>query len=67
MLAEPPWHVGLAVYEAVCGMCAIVTAGVLHRQMVPVLAANSLVGGTAVVIAGLANAWFLLHQPRRVV
>ena len=65
MLAEPPGHVGLALYEAVCGVCAIVTAGAVHDQMAPALAANSLIGGAAVVVAGLADAWFLLHQPRR--
>jgi hypothetical protein len=66
MLAEPPGHVGLALYEAACGVCAIVTAGVLHGQMAPALVANSLVVGTVVLLASLADAWFLLHHPRRV-
>jgi hypothetical protein len=65
MLAEPPGHVALAIYEAVCGVCAIVTAGLLQGEIAPDLAANSVIVGTIVLVASLADAWILLHHPRR--
>jgi hypothetical protein len=64
-LAERSGHIGVAAFEAACGVWLMLEPFMLHGRTAPHAFFNNVAVGGIVVIVSLTDTWMLAHRARQ--